>query len=65
MYKQGLLRNGKKSLIPKYFVIEAKQILLAMIQMDWFRPENNVLLMLIDNQFARIDAKGNIVAQKR
>ena len=27
----------------------------------WFRPENNVLLMLIDNQFARNDAKNEIM----
>ena len=31
----------------------AKQIVLVTIQIYWFRPENNVLLMPIDNKFAR------------
>ena len=31
----------------------AKQLVLVTTQLHWFRPENNVLLMLIDNQFAR------------
>ena len=43
----------KESLIPNDFVIVAKQIVLVTIQIYLFRPENNVLLMLVDNQFAR------------
>ena len=42
-------------------VIVAKQIVLVTIQIYWCRPENNVLMMQIDNQFARRDAKRNIV----
>ena len=45
---QGLLLNEKESLM-------AKQTVLVMIQIYWFRPENNVLLILIDNNFAHND----------
>ena len=37
-----------------------KQIVLVMIQIYWFRPENNVSLMLIDNQFACNGCQRNI-----
>ena len=43
----------KESSIPIDFVIVAKQIVLVTIQICWFRLENNVLLMQINNQFAR------------
>ena len=42
----------KESLIPKDFVIVAKQTVLVMIQIYWFWFENYVLLMLTENQFA-------------
>ena len=38
----------KEFWIPNDYVIVAKQIILVTIQIYWFRPENNVLLMLID-----------------
>ena len=38
----------KESLIPNDFVIVVKGIVLVMVQIYWFQPEN-VLLMLIDN----------------
>ena len=43
----------KKSLYSQTTVIVAKQIVLVTIQICWFWPENNVLLMLIDDQLAR------------
>ena len=49
---QDLLLNEKGSLIPNDCHV-AKQIVLVTIQIYWFRPENYVLLILIDNNFAR------------
>ena len=49
---QGLLLNEKESLIPNDCHC-GEQIVLTTIQIYWFRPETNVLLMLIDNHFAR------------
>ena len=51
----------KESLIHNDFVIGVKQIVHVTIQIYWFQPKNNVLLMLIDNQFASMDAKRNNV----
>ena len=43
----------KKSPSSQMTVIVVKQFVLVAIQIYWFRPENNVLLMLINNHFAR------------
>ena len=41
----------KKSPWSQMTVIVVKQIVLVTIQIYWFQPKNNVLLVLIDNQF--------------
>ena len=51
MYIQGLLLNEKESLIPNDCHCGETNCT-GMIQIYWFRPENNALLMLIDNPFA-------------
>ena len=51
MYIQGLLQNEKESLIPNDCHCGETNCTGVTIQIYWFQPENNVLLVLIDNQF--------------
>ena len=51
MYIQGLLLNEKELLIPNDCHC-GKTKCTGTIQIYWFRPKDNVLLMLIDNHFA-------------